>query len=169
MSLDWVTGFGSIHDVTNDTGTNSGKTQITAFSLLFSFTWRVAEIWTLGARFPFTKASITGPQASNADDYSTFASGNLELFVRPSFQLTHRLRLPAQISLIFPSAQGDLFGDTTNDRVLPPRRWSTWPPRPPAAGGDRPLRPQALRHPRRRRHHLRHREHPRRRPAPAST
>lgn len=39
--------------------------------------------------------------------------------MRPAFQLTPRLRLPAQLSVYFPSAQGDLFGDVTQDHVAP--------------------------------------------------
>jgi hypothetical protein len=117
--IDMVIGFGSIRDITNDSGLNNGKTRVTSISFIFAFNWRVAEIWNLGARFPFTKATITGPQDTTKDDYNTFASGNLELYVKPSFKLTPRLRLPAMIAVDMPTAQGDLMGDLTADGRVP--------------------------------------------------
>jgi hypothetical protein len=112
--IEWVSGFGSIFDPTN----NTDKTSITAQSFIFAFSWRVADIWTLGARFPFSQANITGPARLGAPDiFKTVSAGNLELYVRPSFQISPRLRVPAQVALDFPSAQGDLFGDTSMDQV----------------------------------------------------
>jgi hypothetical protein len=121
FNVDWVTGFGSIHDITNDaSGTTNGKTLVTSMSFLFSFSLRFAEIWTVGARFPFSQASLAGPGNGTlgaTDVAKTIAPGNLEIYARPSFQLTPRLRLPAQVSFYFPSGQGDLLGDTTQDYV----------------------------------------------------
>lgn len=116
-SLDTVIGFGTMRDITNNSGTNNnGRTSGTGASFLFGFSWRVADIWTLGARFAFTRASVEGPGGA----YNTFANGNLELLVRPSFQLTRHLRLPAQLSLFLPTAQGDLFPDiTSSDKHIP--------------------------------------------------
>jgi hypothetical protein len=107
-----VIGFGSMLDITN----TQDKTTVTAFSLVASFNWRVAEIWNLGVRFPFSQASTNGPQPT---PYKTYAAGNLELYARPSFQLTPRLRLPALLAVYMPTAQGDLFGNTTLNGHLP--------------------------------------------------
>jgi hypothetical protein len=106
--VDTVIGFGAIRDLTNDIpGTEKGRTQTTGVSFLFGASWRVADIWTLGLRLPFSRTSVEGP----AGPFNSFALGNLEMLVRPSFQLTRQLRLPAQISLFFPAGQGDLFPD----------------------------------------------------------
>ncbi len=119
VSLDWVSGFGSIHDITNARAAgNGGKTAVTSMSFLVSFSWRFADIWTVGARFPFSQANITGPMGTT-DVAQTVAPGNLELYVRPSFELRPHLRLPAELALYFPSAQGDLFGDISSDHVAP--------------------------------------------------
>ena len=108
VSVDWVVGFGSIGDVTAVTD----KTTVTSQSVIFAFSWRFADIWTVGARFPFSQANFHSPgQAYNNTDVKTVAPGNLELYVRPSFEISHRLRVPARLALVFPSAQGDLFGN----------------------------------------------------------
>lgn len=101
--IDTVIGFGSMREVTNDTE----RTTTTGASFVFGFRWRIAEIWTLFARFPFTRASTNGP----AGPFNTFAVGNLELGVQPSFKVSRSLRIPAQLSVFFPTAQGDLFPD----------------------------------------------------------
>lgn len=116
-SLDTVIGFGTMRDVTNDSGgKNNGRTSSAGASFIFGFSWRFADIWTVGARFPFTRASVDGPGGA----YNTFSNGNLELLVKPSFQLTRRLRLPAQLSLFLPTGQGDFFPDmTATDKKIP--------------------------------------------------
>ena len=115
--LDTVIGFGAMREITNDTGGNdNGRTRVTGVSFIAGASWRVAEIWTLGARMPFVRASLDGP----AGLFDTFAMGNIELMVKPSFQLTRRLRLPAQLSIFLPTAQGDLFPDqTASDKKVP--------------------------------------------------
>lgn len=112
VTLDTVIGFGSMRDITHD----GNRTKTSGVSFVFGFDWRVAEIWTLTARFPFTRASAVGP----TDAFNTFAAGNLELGVRPSFQVTRRLRIPAQLSIFIPTAQGDFFPDpTAADKKVP--------------------------------------------------
>jgi hypothetical protein len=122
-SLDIVAGFGTMRDIThNSGGPDNGRTAVTSGSFIFGFNWRFAEIWTVGLRFPFTRASVDIPPTGSlpTDHYNTFASGNLELLVRPSFQLTRHLRLPAQISVFMPTAQGDFFPDqAAADKKVP--------------------------------------------------
>jgi len=108
--LDTVVGFGAFHDVTNDGSNEAGRTRTTHASFVLGFTWRVAEIWTIGARYGFVRASDNGP----GGPFNNLAGGNIELLVRPSFQLTRQLRLPAQISVFLPTAQGDFFPDVTD-------------------------------------------------------
>ncbi|APR74844.1 Hypothetical protein A7982_00190 [Minicystis rosea] len=113
--LDTVIGFGAMRYIVGDSGGENARTNTTGASFIFGFSWRVADIWTLSARFPFTRASVDGP----AGAYNTFAVGNLELNAKPSFQLTRNLRLPAEIGLFLPTAQGDSFPDTTSpDKAL---------------------------------------------------
>lgn len=100
-SFDTVIGFGTMRDITNDTD----RTSTTVASFIFGFSWRLGDTWTLEARFPFIRGSVSGP----AGPFNTFAVGNLELGTKPAFQLTRRLRLPAEASVFFPTAQGDLF------------------------------------------------------------
>lgn len=117
--VDWVTGFGSVDNPTNNLGgPNGGKTLATSLSFVFHFSWRVADIWTIGARFPFSQANLTGPMGTG-DVAKTVAPGNLEFYVRPSFQISRRLRIPAVLAITLPTAQGDLFGDTSSDTVAP--------------------------------------------------
>lgn len=122
-SLDVVAGFGTLRDIThNSGGPDNGKTSATAGSFIFGFSWRFFDIWTVGLRFPFTKASIDAPGTGTlpVDHYNTFATGNLEVLVRPSFQLTRKLRLPAQVSFFLPTAQGDFFPDmAAADKKVP--------------------------------------------------
>lgn len=108
--LDTMIGFGAMRDITNDVGGNdNGRTSSSGVSFIAGFSWRVAEIWTLGARMGFIRGSLDGP----AGPFNTFANGNLEVQVKPSFQLGRNLRLPAQISLFLPIGQGDFFPDQT--------------------------------------------------------
>lgn len=115
-SLDTVIGFGGMRYIVDNKSTADYLRSTTGASFVFGFTWRVAEIWTLGARFPFTRASVAQPGSAA---YNTFASGNLELLVSPSFQLTSRMRLPAQVSLFLPTAQGDHFPKLGPDQKIP--------------------------------------------------
>ena len=111
VSIDTVVGFGTIRDVTNETGgTENGRTTTTGASFLFGFSWRFGDTWAIQARMPFIRASVNGP----AGPFNTFAIGNLEVAVKPTFQLTRRLRLPAQAAIYLPIAQGDLFPDPTS-------------------------------------------------------
>lgn len=100
-SFDTVVGFGTMRDITND----SNRTSTTVASFVFGFSWRFGDTWAVEARFPFIRGSVTGP----AGPFNTFAVGNLQLGAKPTFQLTRRLRLPAEASFFFPTAQGDLF------------------------------------------------------------
>lgn len=117
--LDTVIGFGSIRDVTNElVSTNAGNTDATVASFVFFFRYRLGDMWTLQARFPFSRASIAGPLggASGAkDDYNQFSVGNLELALNPAFAVKKHLRLLPQVAFYIPTATGDLFA-AGNDR-----------------------------------------------------
>lgn len=104
--IDTMIGFGSINEVLNDATT---PTDATIVSIVAGFQYRVAKIWTLGLRFPYSTGSLTGPDQGDGDDFNTFAVGNLELSVRPSFRVTSRLRIPAGLALTLPTASGDLL------------------------------------------------------------
>lgn len=106
VSIDMLVGLGSMRDVTND----AGATDLTVISLVFGLQYRFGESLTIGARFPYSTGSITGP-GGGADDYNTFAVGNLELSGRYAFNLTRRVSLPVEVALTFPLASGDLFAD----------------------------------------------------------
>ena len=95
-----------------------GKTSVSSQSLLFNFSWRFADIWDIGLRFPFSQANLGGPIGAK-DQIKTVAAGNVEAFVNPSFQVTPNLRIPAWIAITLPTAQGDLLGDTSSDVVAP--------------------------------------------------
>jgi hypothetical protein len=115
--IDTVVGFGTVRDVTNETGgTDNGRTRTTGASFVFGFSWRFGDTWAIQARMPFIRASVNGP----AGPFNTFAIGNLELAAKPTFQLTRRLRLPAQVAIYLPIAQGDYFPDpTASDKKVP--------------------------------------------------
>ncbi len=109
VSLDMLVGLGAMRDVTND----SGVTDLTVLSFVFGLQYRFGESLTIGARLPYSTGSITGPGGA-ADDYNTFAIGNLELSGRYAFNLTRRISLPVELALYFPSASGDLFADAND-------------------------------------------------------
>ncbi|MEO5727094.1 MAG: hypothetical protein ABI134_00325 [Byssovorax sp.] len=109
VSLDMLVGLGAMRDVTND----SGVTDLTVLSFVFGLQYRFGESLTIGARFPYSTGSIKGPGGA-ADDYNTFAIGNLELRGRYAFNLTRRISLPVELALYFPSASGDLFADAND-------------------------------------------------------
>ena len=113
VSVDVVIGFGDILDVS---AAAAAPSAVTVFSVVPGLSYRFGGIWTVGARLPFTNASITGPGEGSSDDYSSGAIGNLELSVRPSFQITRRLRLPVSLSFYAPTAPGDLLAGP-NDNV----------------------------------------------------
>lgn len=104
ITAEAVFGFGSIRDIVYD----SGPIDVTVVSLLFGAQYRIGETWALGVRFPYTTASTDGANAVN-DDYNSFAVGNLEVSVRPTFRLTPRLRLPVGLAIDLPTASGDPF------------------------------------------------------------
>jgi len=108
-SIDMLVGFGAMRDVTND----ANVTTLTVLSLVFSFQYRFGDSLTLGARFPYSTGSISGPKGTT-DDYNTFAVGNLELNGRYAIELTRRLTLPIEAAIYFPSASGDLFADAND-------------------------------------------------------
>jgi hypothetical protein len=112
FAIDSVLGFGGILDPTNSV---VGTTGVTVLSIVPALSYRFAKIWTVGARLPFSNASIEGPAEGNGDDFSTWVVGNLELYVRPSFQITRRLRLPASLAFYFPTAPGDLLAGPTGN------------------------------------------------------
>lgn len=112
VTFDTVVAFGDLRDVAN----NKTVTSAMGASFIAGFHWRIFDIWTVGARFPFSRVKVDGP----AGQFDTVSVGNLEFLVRPSFKLTRELRLPAQLSVFVPTAQGDLFPDQTNaDKNVP--------------------------------------------------
>jgi hypothetical protein len=106
LYIDTVIGFGEINNSVSDA---SIPTDVTIFSFVFGVQYRVFDIWTLGLRFPYSTGSIKGPLPDNSDDFNTFAVGNLEFSVSPSFQLTRRWRIAPGVAFALPSASGDLF------------------------------------------------------------
>lgn len=115
VGLDSVVGFGAMRDVVNDL---QGPTKVTGGSLVLFFRYRVADIWSLSARFPFTRATITGPQQDPInDDYNSFSFGNLELKVSPAFAVTNNVRLVPALAFYIPTSTGDLFAPP-NDQGL---------------------------------------------------
>jgi hypothetical protein len=106
VGVDLVIGLGGIRVPTNDTN----PTDATVFSWLFDAHYRIGDIFTLGLRVPFATGSVKGPGGS-ADDFNSFAFGNLELSVRAGIPLTpsRRVRLPVGVAFALPTAAGDLF------------------------------------------------------------
>lgn len=104
--IDMVVGFGEINNAMADAATG---TKATVFSFVFGATYRAWDIWTMGVRFPYSTGEILGPKEDTIDDFKTFAIGNFELSVSPSFQLTRKLRIAPSVALALPSAAGDLF------------------------------------------------------------
>jgi hypothetical protein len=104
VGVDALFGFGSIRDVTNDVN----RTDVFVASFIFGAQYRFGETWMVRARFPYSTGSTRGP-GDAADDFNSFAVGNLELALMPSFRLTPRLRLPVGLALDLPFASGDLF------------------------------------------------------------
>lgn len=116
VTVDTVIGFGKMRDVVADAFGAGDPASITAISLVFGLSYRFGQTWTVGARFPYSFATIDVPRADTAADaYNTGAVGNLELSVRPSFQLTRRLRLPVQLAFYFPTAPGDLLAGLSTE------------------------------------------------------
>lgn len=108
-SVEIVVGFGEINELLNDASIPS---EATVFSLLFGASYRAWDIWTMGLRLPYSTGTIKG---EGHDDYNTFALGNLELSVSPSFQISRRLRLPVGIAFTLPIASGDTFANPAED------------------------------------------------------
>lgn len=107
IQLDTVLGFGGVNVVTDQP---QSATKVTVVSFLPALSYRFGDVWTVGLRIPFSTGSSTGPIGA-IDKYSQFAVGNLEILVRPTFQLTKRLRLPAQVAFLPPTAMGQYFVD----------------------------------------------------------
>lgn len=103
-AVDMVIGFGGMHDVTK----GGEVTKFTVVSLLFGAQYRLGDSLTIGARFPYSTGKIAGPTKGSAG-FSTFAVGNLEVSGRYAIELTHRLTLPIDLAIYFPTASGDLF------------------------------------------------------------
>ncbi len=110
--VDVMIGFGSINDVLSDATT---PTDTTIVSIVAGFQYRVAKIWTLGFRFPYSTGTLTGPDTGDSDDFSTFAVGNLELSLRPSFRITSKLRVPISLALTLPTASGDMLANRAEE------------------------------------------------------
>lgn len=102
VAIDTVFGFGDIRVATND----KDPTDVFIVSLLASATYRFGDTWAVGLRFPFSTGSSTGPGGAN-DDFSTFALGNLEAAVRPTFAIGRRVKLPVSLAVALPLASGD--------------------------------------------------------------
>ena len=113
LQVDAVLGFGGVNVVTDQPQT---ATKVTVVSILPAVTYRFGEVWTVGLRIPFSTGSSRGPIGSS-DKYNQDALGNLEILVRPSFELTKRLHLPVQLAFLPPTAMGQYFveaNDTGN-------------------------------------------------------
>jgi hypothetical protein len=108
-SIDIVVGFGEMNELLNDASIPS---EAAIFSFLFGVHYRAWDIWTMGLRLPYSTGTIKG---EGHDDYNTFALGNLELSVSPSFELSRRIRLPVGIALTLPVASGDPFANPAVD------------------------------------------------------
>ncbi len=105
IQVDAVLGFGGINVVTDQPQT---ATKVTVVSILPAITYRFGDVWTVGLRMPFSTGSTKGPLGA-IDKYDQYALGNLEVLVRPAFQLTRRLRLPVQFAFLPPTASGQYF------------------------------------------------------------
>jgi hypothetical protein len=113
IQVDTVLGFGGVNVVTDQPQT---ATKVTVVSILPAVSYRFGEIWHVGLRIPFSTGSSTGPLGA-IDKFNQYALGNLEILVRPTFQLTKRLHLPAQVAFLPPTAMGQYFvepNDTGN-------------------------------------------------------
>lgn len=104
--IDTVIGFGDILVVAQEV---DGETPMTVISFAAQGRYRFGETWALGVRFPFTNGSVEGPKDDTTDDYSTFALGNLELQIQPTFHVNRRLSVPVGVSFFAPIAAGDLY------------------------------------------------------------
>jgi hypothetical protein len=105
FSVDMVVGFG-------DTLVNADvePTKATVVSFIVGGQYRLGDVTTLGLRFPYTPiSSLTTPTIPA--DINTFAVGNLEIAVRPSFAIGKRWRLPLGVAFYIPLASGDLLAD----------------------------------------------------------
>jgi hypothetical protein len=107
--IDMVVGFGEINELLNDAST---PTDASVFSFLFGAQYRAWDIWTMGLRLPYTTGQFKG---GGHDDYNTFALGNLEVSVSPSFQISRRLRVPVGLAFSLPIASGDIFANPAVD------------------------------------------------------
>jgi hypothetical protein len=106
LVVDTVIGFGDMLVVAQEV---DGETTMTVVSFAAQGRYRFGDTWALGVRFPFTNGSVKGPKDDTTDDYSTFALGNLELQIQPTFHLNRRLSVPVAVSFFAPVAAGDLY------------------------------------------------------------
>lgn len=109
VTIDMVVGFGEVNELLNDA---SNPSEATVLSFLFSASYRAFEIWTLGLRLPYATGSFDG---EGHDKYNTFALGNLDVYVRPSFQISRRLRVTPGLAFALPIASGDVFANPAED------------------------------------------------------
>jgi hypothetical protein len=108
--IDIVVGFGEMNELLS----NGRPSEVAIFSFLFGAQYRAWDIWTMGLRLPYSTGSIKS-KSDEHGDYNTFALGNLEVSVSPSFQLSRRLRLPVGIAFTLPVASGDPFANPAVD------------------------------------------------------
>lgn len=104
--IDTVIGFGDMMVVAQEV---DGETSLTVLSFAAQGRYRFGETWALGVRVPFSNGSVKGPKDDTTDDYSTFALGNLELQIQPTFHVSRRLSVPVNVSFFAPMAAGDLY------------------------------------------------------------
>jgi hypothetical protein len=89
-------------------------------SFLIGISYRILNKWEVGARFGVSSAASDGPRkellagSRDPDAYKQIATGNLEIGARYFFQLTQSVVLPAGLSLVIPTATGDMFADPDN-------------------------------------------------------
>jgi hypothetical protein len=108
--VDFVIGFGRIHNVVDDLAT----TKLTTLSFVFGFHYKIADVFTVGARFPITNGTTQGP-LGDKDKYATNAIGAFVIDTVLSIELTRTLHLPVSLSLFLPTAAGDPFADPTDN------------------------------------------------------
>lgn len=108
-TVEMVVGFGEMNEVLNDAST---PTNATVFSFLFGVQYRAWDIWTMGLRLPYATGTFKG---GGHDDYNTFALGNFEASLSPSFQISRRLRVPVGLAFALPAASGDVFANPAED------------------------------------------------------
>jgi hypothetical protein len=93
-------------------------------SYVLGGSYRVKDRWEVGGRFALSNAYVNGPRqvqiegadSRDPDGYRQIATGNLELSLRPFFNLSPSLVLPVGLAIVLPTAMGDTFA-LPNERV----------------------------------------------------